>query len=86
MFSLESLSLLSTVIIGICVIIVGVIMISTNSMGLECFNAKGHETFAGTKQANKSFLIFTLIVSIIMVLIGMAIIGFRLYGKSLTGI
>ena len=69
------------VIFSIIVIILGIMMITMTSMGIQCYNAKGNESFKKSKGSNFSFLVLTLVVGIFLVIGGIVIMVIRLIIK-----
>lgn len=73
------------IVTAIIIIISGIIMTTMTSIGIECYNAKGHEAFKTKKSSNFKFLIFSLVVGILMIIGGFGLGGTGIYLKFKTG-
>jgi len=78
----QSFSLTRVITLSIIVGLIGVMMITVSSMGIECYNA--NKEFKKKKGKNFSFQVFTLIIGILIVILSIIFIALRVYIKLHT--
>lgn len=76
---LSQLGLFKVITIGFVICLIGVFSISSCSIGMQCMNKNG--SYKATHKSSYNFMVFSLITSLILLLMGIGIIVARIVAK-----
>jgi len=83
MFIIGSLGIVKVIIFAIVLILMAIFSIAASSIGINCYNSNGD--FKSKHGKNYGFMVFSLIMAILLLILGVAIIALRIYIKVQSG-